>query len=65
MLKSLVCQGNQLSSLDISKNTALTNLNCTGNQLSSLDISKNIKLETLSCDNNVKITGKENTKLLR
>ena len=42
----------KLSSLDITKNTALTKLNCSGNQLTSLDVSKNDKLTSLSCHSN-------------
>ena len=41
--------GSQLSTLDISKNTALQKLYCEVNQLSTLDISNNPALETLSC----------------
>lgn len=51
-LKKLYCYNNQLSSLDLSKNTELTYLNCRYNQLTSLDISKNTELTYLSCDNN-------------
>ena len=43
---------NQLTSLDVSKNTALTELWCDDNQLTSLDVSKNTALTYLSCDNN-------------
>ena len=51
-LVELDCSDNQLTSLDISKNTALTRLNCGGNQLTSLDVSKNTALIRLSCSNN-------------
>lgn len=51
-LTSLNCGNNQLTSLDISKNTALTSLTCSNNQLSSLDLSKNTALTSLSCSNN-------------
>ena len=43
---------NQLTSLDVSKNTELTSLNCHYNQLTSLDISKNTELLSLDCSNN-------------
>ncbi|MBQ7009237.1 MAG: leucine-rich repeat domain-containing protein, partial [Ruminococcus sp.] len=43
---------NQLTSLDVSKNTALTYLDCDDNQLTSLDVSKNTALEELYCYNN-------------
>ena len=48
----LVCSSNQLTSLDLSKSTALTSLNCSGNQLTSLDMSKNTALTVLYCNNN-------------
>jgi hypothetical protein len=55
-LTELICWGNQLTSLDVSNNTALTYLDCAPagifNQLTSLDISNNINLNTLICPNN-------------
>jgi Leucine-rich repeat (LRR) protein len=39
----------KLSSLDVSKNTALISLHCYGNSLSSIDLSKNAKITSLSC----------------
>ena len=39
-LKELWCPRNQLSTLDVSKNTALESLYCNNNQLSTLDVSK-------------------------
>ena len=48
-LTHLDCWHNELTSLDISKNTALTILDCSSNQLTSLDISKNIVLTHLVC----------------
>lgn len=51
-LKKLYCYNNQLSSLDLSKNTELTYLDCDNNQLTSLDLSKNTALTYLSCDTN-------------
>ncbi len=51
-LESLYCHSNQLTSLDISKNVALTFLSCYGNQLTSLDVSNNTALTFLSCDSN-------------
>ena len=38
-----------LTSLDLSNNTALTELNCSGNQLTSLDVSNNTALTDLDC----------------
>lgn len=48
----LECQFNQLTSLDLSQNTALTHLLCGGNQLTKLDVSKNTNLIVLSCYEN-------------
>ena len=41
-----------LTSLDVSKNTALINLFCLGNQLTSLDVSNNPALLSLHCNAN-------------
>ena len=46
------CSKNQLTALDVSKNTALTTLDCTNNQLTALDVSKNTALTTLDCSVN-------------
>ena len=51
-LKTLYCYGNQLTSLDISKNIALETLSCYRNQLTSLNISNNPELTSLNCCNN-------------
>ena len=65
-LQDLLCEGSliwddslhiyvgegQLSSLDVSENTSLTELRCACNQLTSLDVSKNTALEVLRCDYN-------------
>ena len=51
-LEFLNCNSNQLTSLDLSRNTALTVLNCNSNQLTSLDLSKNTALRGLYCSNN-------------
>ena len=51
-LTSLDCSNNQLTSLDLSQNTALTTLSCSHNQLTSLNLSQNSQLTSLSCDNN-------------
>ena len=47
------CYGNQLTNIDLSQNTALTDLNCQDNQLTSLDLSQNSVLNILYCDNNL------------
>ena len=51
-LETLDCRANQLTELDVSKNTALTTLYCDNNQLTSLDVSKNTALIDLWCVNN-------------
>jgi Leucine-rich repeat (LRR) protein len=51
-LDTLNCSFNQLISLDVSNNTALTDLYCDGNQLTSLDVSNNTALTTLGCSGN-------------
>ena len=51
-LTSLGCDGNQLTILDVSKNTALNYLICHDNQLTSLDIS-NTKIGYLKCTENI------------
>ena len=48
----LDCFNNQLTALDVSKNTALTKLVCSNNQLTALDVSKNTALTKLVCSNN-------------
>ncbi len=48
-LTKLDCYENQLTSLDVTKNTALINLSCIMNQITSLDVSKNTALTELSC----------------
>ena len=45
----MYCDNNQLTSLDVSTNTALTTLHCYLNQLTILDISNNTALTELSC----------------
>ena len=48
----LDCNENQLTCLNVSKNTALKLLDCSWNQLTSLDMSKNTALDLLYCSNN-------------
>ena len=48
----LSCYDNQLTSLDVSHNTALRQLDCYSNQLTSLDVSQNTALKTLECSSN-------------
>ena len=51
-LEQLDCKRNQLTKLDISKNTMLKALDCSWNQLQTLDVSNNASLAMLLCDNN-------------
>lgn len=51
-LTVLNCVKNKLTSLDITKNTALVFLYCDSNQISSLDVSQNTALTNLVCDYN-------------
>ena len=46
------CAENKLTALDVSKNTALTDLYCSRNQLTTLDVSKNTALTDLDCGYN-------------
>ena len=48
----LMCDGNKLQTLDVSKNTKLTQLICYGNKLTSLNVSKNTALTSLHCTDN-------------
>jgi len=51
-LTDLACVDNQLTSLDLSNNAALTYLELQTNQLTSLDVSQNTNLTFLNCINN-------------
>ena len=51
-LQKLKCDGNQLTSLDVTKNTDLTILYCAFNQLTSLNLTKNTDLGYLNCHGN-------------
>lgn len=52
MLDSLECSTNQLTSLNLSQNTALTRLWCSSNVITSLDFTQNTVLTNLNCENN-------------
>jgi plastocyanin len=52
-LNYLNCDGNQLTSLDVSQNTVLYVLECGGNNLIKLDLSNNPNLEELHCPENL------------
>jgi len=51
-ISHLECGSLGLTSLDVSKNNALTDLWCYDNQLTSLDVSKNAELVNLNCSEN-------------
>ena len=46
-LNDLWCEGNLLTSLDLSQNTVLERLDCNSNQLASINLSQNITLTNL------------------
>ena len=54
-LENLFCQTNELTVLDLSRNTALTFVNCSRNQLTSLNLGKNtaIEAEKIASDGNI------------
>ena len=52
-LIDLNCQSNQLTSLDVSTNTALQHLHCDYNQLPNLNVSNNTALTYLDCGGNL------------
>ena len=64
-LVMLRCYNNQLTKLDVSKNTQLKYLWCYNNQLTELDVSKNIQLTAVVCWNNqlTKLDVSKNAKL--
>jgi Leucine-rich repeat (LRR) protein len=51
-LKILHCYTNQLTTLNVSTCTSLTELNCSYNQLTTLNVSNNSKIKTLNARNN-------------
>ena len=64
-LEELSCLYNQLTSLDVSRNTELWYLGCSDNQLTELDLSRNTELMILGCDTNqlTELDLSANTKL--
>ncbi|WP_025842860.1 leucine-rich repeat domain-containing protein [Porphyromonas gingivicanis] len=62
---SIECQDNQLTQLDVSKNTMLEKLSCFSNQLTLLDVSKNTELKGVICFKNqlTQLDVSKNTKL--
>ncbi|MBO4827319.1 MAG: hypothetical protein J5506_08825 [Prevotella sp.] len=65
-ITDLYCSENELTSLDVSKNTKLAYLYCSWNRLTSLDVSKHTNLLLLWCyANNISsLDVSKNTKLL-
>jgi len=61
-LETINCQGNLLTSINVSSNPALKYLDCSKNPLTTLDVSKNTQLTELYCDGVVIITKKINAK---
>ena len=67
-LQALACNNNNLTSIDLSKNTSLTSIVCDNNKLTSLDMSYNKELLSLSCSGNVNLSSiylNYNTKLTK
>ena len=61
----LACNGNQITSVDVSRNEQLTYISVGNNLLTSLDTSKNLALEKLTLENNqvTSLDLSSNTKL--
>ena len=51
-LEYLYCYDNELTELDLSRNTKLKELNCSTNRLTVLDLSQNPKLKRVICSDN-------------
>ena len=51
-LEYLYCYDNELTELDLSRNTKLKELNCSTNRLTVLDLSQNPKLKMVICSDN-------------
>ncbi|MDE6762859.1 MAG: hypothetical protein K2J73_04185 [Oscillospiraceae bacterium] len=66
-LEALMCSNNNLTSLNVSKNTALMVLECNNNQLTELDLSQNTVLTNLECYGNqlTKLDLSKNTALIK
>ena len=62
----LICSLNDLKSLDVSKNTALTGMDCSINRLTSLDLSNNPLMTELFCQyNNLTALDVSNNQLMK
>ena len=62
-LIALMCSGNALTNLDVSKNIELVGLDCSNNRLTALNLSKNTKLSEVLCYGN-DIKGEAMTNLI-
>jgi hypothetical protein len=51
-LTELICNENELTTLDVTKNTALTELNCNYNKITTLDVTQSPALTRLECVEN-------------
>lgn len=54
-LRSLTCNNNNLTSLNVTENKALIALYCSNNDLPSLNVSNNPDLRNLYCNNNIRL----------
>ncbi len=68
-LSQIMCQENQLTSLDLSHNPEMEWLNCSNNAITSLDLSNNPKIKQVYCSDcsleSLNLTGCEALNLLR
>ncbi|GEM_PF-2521390 len=62
-LNALVCNNNQLTRLDVSKNTVMTTLVCHDNKISQLNLVNNTSLTGIDCSHN-KLTTLDVSKLV-
>ena len=62
-LETLKCWDNELTALDVSKNTELTRLYCRSNRLAALDVTQNKNLEELDCESDSLLSYMKLTKL--
>ena len=63
-LQILSCDQNNITNIDLSKNTELVSLNCSWNYLTRLDVSNSPNLNTLSCArNDITVLNVSNTSL--
>ena len=64
-IRTLECENNKLTKLDVNKCTKLESLKCSRNNIAKLSINKCTKLETLDCSENklTKLDVSKNTKL--